>query len=140
MSRIKLETSKSVDEKSDSMTIEKIIHNEQRRVFSIAEARALLPLIYHITESAHKKVKALLNRLEAAKGKDVLLTQKIEELISEEMSKWQNKLFRLGVTPKGMWLADFDNGTCYYCWKFPENDIRYFHGYQDGFSGRIEIQ
>ena len=41
---------------------------------------------------------------------------------------------------KGMWLADFDAGNGYYCWKFPENEIRFWHGYKDGFSGRVEIQ
>jgi hypothetical protein len=122
------------------MMIEKIVHAEQRRLFSIAEARALLPLIYHITESSHKKVKILINRLEAAKGQDMMLMQKIEEMIGMELSRWQSKLGRLGIVPKGMWLADFDNGSSYYCWKFPETDIRFCHAYQDGFTGRVEIQ
>ena len=122
------------------MNIEQILPSQQKRVFDIHQARALLPLIYHITETAHAKVKRMLNRLEAVKGKNILLANEIEESITSEVEKWQNKLARLGVTPKGMWLADFDNGSCYYCWKFPETDIRYFHGYQDGFSGRIEIQ
>ncbi len=122
------------------MSIEQIVPSLKKRIFDISEARALLPLIYHITELAHLRVKKLLNRLEAVKGKNVLLANDIEEEISKEMEKWQNKLNRLGITPKGMWLADFDNGSNFYCWKFPETDIRYFHGYQDGFSGRIEIQ
>jgi len=122
------------------MNIEQIVSGQQTRVFNINEARALLPLIYHITELSQQKVKKMLNRLEAIKGQNMLLTNQIEQEISLEVEKWQNKLKRLGVTPKGMWLADFDNGSCYYCWKFPETDIRYFHGYKDGFSGRVEIQ
>ncbi len=122
------------------MNIEQIVPSLQKRIFDIHQAKGLLPLVYHITEGSHLKVKKMLNRLEAVKGKNVVLATEIEADISSEVDKWQSKLARLGVTPKGMWLADFDTGTGYYCWKFPENDIRFFHGYQDGFSGRIEIQ
>ena len=122
------------------MTIEQIVSSQNKRIFNIVEARALLPLIYHITEISQIKVKKLLNRLEAVRGNNIFLTNEMEQQISLEVERWQSKLIRLGLTPKGMWLADFDNGSCYYCWKFPETDIRYFHGYQDGFSGRTEIQ
>jgi hypothetical protein len=122
------------------MSIEKIISSEQKRVFSLPEARSILPLIYHITDGAHARVKKLINRLEAVKGQNSLLGGQLESEIEREVTKWQSKLTRLGVKPKGMWLADFDSGSCYYCWKFPETEIRFVHAYQDGFSGRAEIQ
>ena len=37
------------------------------------------------------------------------------------------------------WLVDFDNGEGYYCWKYPEDTVGHFHGYEDGFAGRISI-
>jgi hypothetical protein len=126
-------------EMQTEMSIEKIVSGEQKRIFSLKEARSLLPLVYRITDSAHRRVKKLINRLEALKGQESLLGGQLEGEIETEVSKWQNKLTRLGIKPKGMWLADFDSGKCYYCWKFPETEIKYEHAYQDGFSGRAEI-
>ena len=47
---------------------------------------------------------------------------------------------RLGIEVKGLWLIDFDNGSGYYCWQYPEESLQYFHGYDDGFSGRVKLQ
>ena len=45
-----------------------------------------------------------------------------------------------GLEAKGLWLVDFDNGEGYYCWSYPESSITHYHGYDDGFAGRISIQ
>jgi hypothetical protein len=47
---------------------------------------------------------------------------------------------RLGAEVKGVWLVDFDNGSGYYCWRWPEEKLEYFHAYEDGFAGRTRIQ
>ncbi len=112
----------------------------QKRKFSIEEARELLPIVYRLTETSYKDVRGLMNRLEAIKGKNASLEASIEASVSEIFEKWQQKIKRLGLTPKGLWLADFDNGNGYYCWKYPETNIDYFHGYNDGFSGRQRIE
>jgi len=36
--------------------------------------------------------------------------------------------------------VDFDSGAGYYCWKWPEESLSFFHGYQEGFAGRIRLQ
>ncbi len=46
----------------------------------------------------------------------------------------------LGVEVKGLWLVDFDNGSGYYCWRWPERELAFFHGYDEGFAGRTRIQ
>ena len=122
------------------MQIKSIAPTVMKRQFNLAQANELLPLIYHITETHHKKVKSLLNRLQAVRGSNAQLVSELESQVTAESQKWELKLKRLGLVPKGMWLADFDSGTGYYCWKFPENEIRFWHQYQDGFSGRMEIQ
>lgn len=122
------------------MSVDQIVHSEGKKIFSITDAQTLLPLIYRITEVSNNKVSDLFNKQKSLKGSNVILAENLDQKISEEVKVWQGKLIRLGVIPKGMWLADFDNGNNYYCWKFPETEIRYFHGYKDGFSGRIEIQ
>lgn len=110
------------------------------RVFSLEEARSLLPVVLRITADTQREVNRLMNKMEAVKYGSSEAASQIEDLVQEQVDHWHKKLSSLGVYPKGLWLADFDNGRGYYCWKYPENDIRYHHGYQDGFSGRKEIQ
>lgn len=115
-------------------------NKEVKRIFTLREADELLPLIYRITDEVHGRVKKMIHRIEAFQGANPILVSEIEAEINLELNKWQNKISRLGAVPKGMWLADFDHGTGYYCWKFPETQIRFTHGYQDGFTGRVEIR
>ena len=46
---------------------------------------------------------------------------------------------RLGIEVKGLWLIDFDCGSGYYCWQWPEPGLQFFHGYEEGFRGRMQL-
>lgn len=109
-------------------------------MFSLSEARALLPVIYRISEEAEREVHYQMNQLKAFKDKSHPRAIEIEERINAVIAVWQNKIEKLGCEPKGLWMADFDKGDGYFCWKFPETEINFWHGYQDGFSGRILIE
>lgn len=113
--------------------------SQTQRTFTLQQAQELLPVIIHITAESQREVSRMVNRLEAIKYGSTEAAQQLEEDIQALIDHWQQKLSRLGVHPKGLWLADFDNGRGYYCWKYPESSLRFFHGYQDGFSGRQEI-
>ncbi len=117
-----------------------IVQLNQKRIFSRLEATDLLPVIYRITETAQKEVKHLINRMEAIKLMSPSRASEIESEINVTVERWQQKISKLGAKPKGLWLADFDNGEGYYCWKFPETEISFWHGYNDGFSGRTVLQ
>ena len=52
---------------------------------------------------------------------------------------WMDQAQGLGLEVKGLWLVDFDNGDGYYCWKYPEGAILHYHGYDEGFAGRMKI-
>ncbi len=110
-----------------------------RRVFSNTEANELLPVIYRITEEAQKTVRNYVNQLKALPDKNSPKALQIEAEINVIVEKWNSKIQRLGGKPKGLWLADFDNGSGYFCWKYPETEIGFFHGYREGFSGRIPL-
>lgn len=116
-----------------------IVSQNTSRYFSLEEAQNMLPLIYRLTEEASKSTKYLMACISALPDKKSDRANELQDEINGIISKWQNKLERLGARPKGLWLADFDNGDGYYCWKFPEVKILYKHGYQDGFTGRILI-
>lgn len=116
-----------------------IFNVQKNRLFTYAEAEEILPLVYRITEDSSKEVKYLMGCVEALQDKHNDSSRELQTRINQIIEKWQNKLERLGLRPKGLWLADFDNGSGYYCWKFPETKILFQHGYQDGFTGRILI-
>ena len=56
------------------------------------------------------------------------------------VQRWAESVMGLGIDVKGVWLVDFDNGSGYYCWQYPEESLQYFHGYEDGFRGRVKLQ
>ncbi len=130
-----------------------------KKRFSLEDASLILPIIYKLTATVHFEVKELVRQLDnlskietstkselidRQNSKDsfsnvIQATQVMEERIAKAIDTWHTKVEKLGGEPKGLWLVDFDNGYGYYCWKFPETEIQYWHGYRDGFSGRKMI-
>jgi len=116
-----------------------IFQINQGRLFTLDQANELLPLVYRITEDSSKEVKYLMSCIDALPEKNCETSHELQNRINSIIERWQNKLERLGMRPKGLWLADFDYGDGYFCWKFPETKVQYRHGYQDGFTGRTLI-
>jgi len=98
-----------------------------KKIFSYEDAAALLPEVQRLTAVAVDEVDALAN--DAPKDE----AQRI-------VAAWAESIMNLGIEVKGLWLIDFDNGSGYYCWQYPEESLQYFHGYDDGFSGRVKLQ
>ncbi len=119
--------------------MENIVEIGSRRTLTKEQAQELLPLGYKLTEKAHAQVKNLMSHMEAMKNIPQVRLQEMENEIQAHIESWQNKIQKLGAHPKGYWLVDFDNGAGYFCWKFPEKEIKYSHGYQEGFTGRKEM-
>ncbi|MBC7370909.1 MAG: DUF2203 domain-containing protein [Bdellovibrionaceae bacterium] len=117
-----------------------VIEINRKKVFSQHEVSHLLPLIYKLTDDAQSEVKKIINFIEAHTDKKTSVVHDLETRLNEIVTRWQMKIEKLGAEPKGLWLADFDSGDGYFCWKFPETEICYWHGYQDGFTGRILIK
>ena len=100
----------------------------ERRVFTLSEARALLSRIREITADAVSRC--------AGVGEDAETEAERQEIVRG----WVEKVSGFGVEVKGLWLVDFDSGAGYYCWKYPEPSLDYFHGYDEGFAGRLPLQ
>jgi hypothetical protein len=107
----------------------------ERKVFSYDEAVALMPQVQRLTEEAYRRVAAVDARATAGGRKASAARQEVDEIVRG----WAEALVRLGLEIKGLWLVDFDNGGGYYCWRYPEPALQYFHSYEDGFGGRIRI-
>lgn len=115
-----------------------VVKINQTTEFSLKEAQTILPIINNITKKAVDNFLVLEEKLQHFHS-DPKKWKAIEEEIAEVLNGWSQKVIRLGCVPKGIWLVDFDNGKGYYCWRYGDERILYFHGYKDGFAGRVAI-
>ncbi|HTO87892.1 MAG TPA: tetratricopeptide repeat protein [Thermoanaerobaculia bacterium] len=100
-----------------------------RKLFTLEQARSLLPSIRERTAEAVSRYVQLGGGGESG-----------ERERQSILAEWAREIAALGVEIKGPWLVDFDSGAGYYCWKYPERALEYFHGYEEGFAGRLPLQ
>ena len=96
-----------------------------KKIFTYEEAAALLPEVQRLTSEAVTRV----DELESEEPSDY------ERVVTQ----WAESILDMGVEVKGLWLVDFDSGGGYYCWRHPEPALEYFHGYEEGFPGRVKL-
>ena len=110
----------------------------QPRVYTLAEAMALFPLVRRVTQQAYEELEPVRRKLEAMLPTNPQITD-VEKQYEIIVKRWVGKMERLGLVIKGLWLVDFDTGDGYLCWKFPELRLGHYHGYHQGFAGRRPI-
>jgi hypothetical protein len=110
-----------------------------RRSWTLEGARALLPDVRNRTAAAVSAVQKLLETRERV-GTAGSSAEQVDAEVAKLTSDWARAMEALGLEVKGLWLVDFDNGSGCYCWRWPEPELAYFHGYQEGFEGRVRIQ
>jgi hypothetical protein len=108
-------------------------------IFSLQQARELLPHVKHMTADAVRRAETLASQLQGL-AEDDPEHATLSAALREVANGWAEQLQSLGVEAKGLWLVDFDNGDGYYCWCYPEPTIAHYHTYDDGFEGRLKIQ
>lgn len=109
------------------------------RRWTLDAARELIPDVRARTERAVAEAEALAEDRErhaAGSPEREALDQRIEGVVA----RWAREMEALGLEVKGLWLVDFDSGSGYYCWRWPEESLDHFHGYEEGFAGRARIQ
>jgi regulator of sirC expression with transglutaminase-like and TPR domain len=108
------------------------IRPRSARTFTLEQARALLPRIREVTAGAVME----LEQLPEEDASDPEIARAREQVVG----KWVRGISALGGQAKGLWLVDFDSGAGYYCWRYPEERLEYFHSYEEGFAGRLKLQ
>lgn len=140
---IKVDFSKPKIESGQSQTEAQIIGfnpQDAGRVFSRDEANERLKTVFAVTSRAQNKVEKLIAQLDNLDhGTQHEKASQLESEVNSLIQTWQDQVARLGARPKGLWIADFDSGSGYFCWKFPERSIDFHHSYTDGLSKRVKI-
>jgi len=109
-----------------------------RRIFSYDEALSTFPLVRDLTTAAVRQIEALTNNVGSRDELDSRRDE-LEEARERIVRAWAYEVTSIGCEVKGVWLVDWDSGDGFYCWRFPEQAISFFHTYDEGFEGRIPI-
>ncbi len=110
----------------------------ETQIFTLSEARALLPLVSRITAGAATELAPLQRRLRRMLACDPRL-QAVEVEYEKVVRRWIGKIERLGLVASGLWWVNFDIGEGYVCWRYPEIRLDYFHAYGDRPEDRRKI-
>jgi hypothetical protein len=109
------------------------------RRWTLETARQMLPDVRARTARAVAEAEALAED-RALAGEDAAARERLAERIEAVVTRWAREMEALGLEVKGLWLVDFDSGSGYYCWQWPEEQLDHYHGYESGFAGRARIQ
>ena len=120
---------------NDLSHIPQIVSRDEPRVFTLAEAQALFPLVRRITYAAHTELEPVRRKLEGMLPTHPEI-KRVEREYEAVVKRWVAKMERLGLVAKGLWLVDFATGDGYLCWMFPELKLAHYHDYAEGFAGR----
>ncbi len=88
-------------------------------VFTLEEAKEVMPRVQAITKPVFELATSL--------SRDLVTT-------------WADTIRDLGPEVKGLWLVDFDSGDGYWCWSYPEEDLKHWHSYDGGYGERVTVE
>ncbi|BDU68811.1 hypothetical protein GETHOR_09120 [Geothrix oryzae] len=110
------------------------------RIFTLDEARALMPQVKATTEPVYTLAASLAEELSQAEdAKDEARSEALRERLQVLVQSWQQSMQDLEAEVKGLWLVDFDSGDGYWCWAYPEEALDHWHSYEGGFRSRVPV-
>jgi hypothetical protein len=111
------------------------------RVFTLEEARALMPQVKAITNPACKLSASFAEEIQEAETRgDDKRTEELRNRLHGLVESWAAGVVELGAEVKGLWLVDFDSGDGYWCWAYPEEELSHWHSYEGGFGSRVPLE
>ncbi len=109
------------------------------RVFSLAEANELVPVVAELTADVVEYLETIRQRheLEQDKGREEMPGSVLKE-VEHALGEWSEKIQQLGAHPKGYFTVDFQSidPELLYCWTYGEDRIAYTHKVWENFAHR----
>jgi hypothetical protein len=110
------------------------------RVFTLEEARAVMPKVQDLTKPVFELAASLAEELQHAdEQEDESRAEELRERLQTLVESWAEAIRELGAEVKGLWLVDFDSGDGYWCWAYPEEALDHWHSYEGGFGSRLPV-
>jgi hypothetical protein len=111
------------------------------RIFTLDEARALMPQVMALTGPVYTLAASLAEELsQAEEAKQEARADELRERLQTLVQSWQQGMQDLEAEVKGLWLVDFDSGDGYWCWAYPETELSHWHSYEGGFRSRVPAE
>ncbi len=92
----------------------------------------MLPWIRESCETAEIMIQRLKD--------EALETEEARERAAQIIHHWAETVAKLGALPKAPFAVDFDSGSDFFCWEYPEQDLFYRHGYDEHERARCRIE
>ncbi len=100
------------------------------RIFTLDEARALMPQVQATTEPVYTLAASLAEELsQAEEASDEARAQDLRERLQTLVQSWQQSMQDLEAEVKGLWLVDFDSGDSTLTFdlgKFVKEDVEFY--------------
>lgn len=103
-----------------------VIPIHSQRIFTREEADLILPAVRRITVHAAKIADEIQNQLKFT-PQDEPFSKRLRLELDAVVKNWALKIARLGLTPRGIWLVDFDAGNGWFSWRLGDEALSYFH-------------
>ena len=97
----------------------------KNKLFNLAEAQGLWPLVRKITEKHQQELEPIQRRLNLMLANDPR-RKVVEDEYSGVVAAWRTKLEQLGVEVAGLWSVGFNVGEGFLSWKYPELSLAFF--------------
>jgi hypothetical protein len=108
------------------------------RIFTLAQANALLPTVSGLTRRTQAELEALRTTDLAGEDADPLAA---EADARELLDRWAQGILALGAQPKGVFTVDFrtPDPNVLWCWAPGEQQITHRHFTWESFKDRLDL-
>ncbi len=100
------------------------------RIFTLDEAKALMPQVKATTEPVYTLAASLAEELsQAEEASDEARAENLRERLQTLVQSWQQSMQDLEAEVKGLWLVDFDSGDSTLTFdlgKFVKEDVEFY--------------
>ena len=108
------------------------------RIFTYDQTLEIFPSVRDLTATAVRSVEAVFNQVQSRDEME-LRREELQSTVDGIVQEWADEVTAMGCEVKGLWLVDWNCGNGYYCWRYPEMSVSFFHSYEDGFVGRVPV-